>query len=84
MNPTNKSSLPIIIATAAVTVAVGLTAATLGGYVGPKTVPLPEPSASQPEAVPRVSEPEPVFASNRSHEEHERHEHAKRHHEDER
>lgn len=87
MSQNAKSSLPVMVATAAVTLAVGVTVATLGGYVTPKAPPAPATSEPAPEVVAPAApdpEPEPTFASFRSHEKREHHEHHEHHDEDER
>ncbi len=91
-----SASLPVVLATASVTVAIGVTLGALGGYIGPKNdasaapvdPPAPVmlvPATTQPQATPEPPppEPEPMFASYRKH--HEKHErHHEEHDEDER
>jgi hypothetical protein len=82
----NASNRPIIVATAALTVAVGLTVASLGGYLRPRdATPVVPVVTEQPVADPTPSEP--ILASNTPHEEREHagrrhHEHGHDHHED--
>ena len=79
----------IVVATAAVTVALGVTVASLAGYLGPRAAAPPQragapvvlvPVTSEPAAAPAPAEPEPMFADYVPTREHEREEHHGRHH----
>ncbi len=86
----NASHRPVILATAALTVAVGLTVASLGGYLRPRSA---DPKSISPEPAPTVLVPvtapaplapppsEPMFASYTGHEQREHAEHEGRRHE---
>jgi len=64
----NALNRPIIVATAALTVALGLTVASLGGYLRPRDAARPAPVTAEPVD---PTPPEPVLASYTPHEEHE-------------
>ncbi len=80
MEPKAKTSnRPIIVATAALTVAVGLTVASLGGYLRPRSAAPLAPATEEPVTAPATAATpeEPIFASYAPHEERE---HARGHH----